>query len=221
MCRSRTCPRSSPGSPRPWPRPGSCWRSPVRSPAWRWCWRRSVCTVWCPFRRGSAPEIGVRVALGASDRDVQRLILGQGMIVAAIGIVLGLGASLALDPGGKQLSGGRERHRSGHFHRRAPGAARGRSPGLLPSGAPGDVHRSDQRAAGGGNGRCRGQNTACLPFLTFRSIVSLCPDPVPCGTFRWRSFSLRPQPSPSGKSRMPSVMPPRAIMRTSSPGCRR
>ena len=41
-------------------------------------------------------EIGVRVALGASDRDVRRLILGQGMIVAAIGIVLGLGASLAL-----------------------------------------------------------------------------------------------------------------------------
>jgi len=41
-------------------------------------------------------EIGVRVALGASDRDVRRLIIGQGMIVAAIGIVLGLGASLAL-----------------------------------------------------------------------------------------------------------------------------
>lgn len=41
-------------------------------------------------------EIGVRVALGASDRDVRRLILGQGMMVAAIGIVLGLGASLAL-----------------------------------------------------------------------------------------------------------------------------
>jgi putative ABC transport system permease protein len=41
-------------------------------------------------------EIGVRVALGATDRDVRRLILGQGMIVAAIGIVLGLGASLAL-----------------------------------------------------------------------------------------------------------------------------
>ena len=41
-------------------------------------------------------EIGVRVALGASDRDVRRLILGQGMIVAAIGIVLGLGASVAL-----------------------------------------------------------------------------------------------------------------------------
>src|ERR1051326_614087 len=41
-------------------------------------------------------EIGVRVALGASDRDVRRLIVGQGMLVAAIGIVLGLGASVAL-----------------------------------------------------------------------------------------------------------------------------
>jgi putative ABC transport system permease protein len=41
-------------------------------------------------------EIGVRVALGATDRDVRRLIVGQGMLVAAIGIVLGLGASVAM-----------------------------------------------------------------------------------------------------------------------------
>jgi len=41
-------------------------------------------------------EIGVRMALGASNREVLRLILGQGMLVAGIGIVVGLAASLAL-----------------------------------------------------------------------------------------------------------------------------
>src|SRR5262249_39172561 len=41
-------------------------------------------------------EIGVRVAFGASPRDIVRLILGQGLVVALAGIGLGLAGAAAL-----------------------------------------------------------------------------------------------------------------------------
>jgi len=48
-------------------------------------------------------ELGVRMALGAQGRDVLRLVIGQGMKMALIGVALGVGAALALTRSMKTL----------------------------------------------------------------------------------------------------------------------
>jgi ABC-type antimicrobial peptide transport system permease subunit len=41
-------------------------------------------------------EIGVRVALGATARNVVRLVVGRGLLLAALGVALGLAGAFAL-----------------------------------------------------------------------------------------------------------------------------
>ena len=52
--------------------------------------------VMAAYVRQRYPEIGIRVALGASASDVRRLVLGEGLRLAGLGAALGLvGAMLA------------------------------------------------------------------------------------------------------------------------------
>jgi ABC-type antimicrobial peptide transport system permease subunit len=41
-------------------------------------------------------EIGVRIALGAGRRDVMRIVVGHAVLLAAVGVVVGIAAALAL-----------------------------------------------------------------------------------------------------------------------------
>jgi predicted permease len=56
------------------------------------------------------PEIGVRVALGATPKAILRLVMREGVTVAAVGLVPGLGLSVAVSPALTMLLSGVNPH---------------------------------------------------------------------------------------------------------------
>ena len=94
-------------------------------------------------------EIGIRMALGASARDVQGGIIRQTLKLAAIGMALGTIASWVMAQSAAGLLFGITAARSGHLPGDAAGAHARGDRGGLSAGPPGVADRSDGRAEGG------------------------------------------------------------------------
>ena len=91
-------------------------------------------------------EIGVRLALGAGERQIFGLVVGESLKLAAVGLALGLAGSLAL---GKAIGGmlfGVGATDLATFRRHRGPAGRRRVPGGLRPGAAGDADRPDGSA---------------------------------------------------------------------------
>ena len=51
---------------------------------------------WLTRWRSAGSELGIRLALGAERADILRLVVRQGLMLAAVGIVIGLTAALLM-----------------------------------------------------------------------------------------------------------------------------
>ena len=94
-------------------------------------------------------EMGIRLALGANRPAILRLVLGQGMLLTAIGLAIGVAGATLLT---RTLSGLdlRRRHAGSADLRRGAGAAlRGCVAGVFPARAPRRIGGSDHDASTG------------------------------------------------------------------------
>ena len=92
-------------------------------------------------------EIGIRTALGASRRDVLRLVMVQGLLLVALGVAIGIAGSLRAHAIVEDLAVGRDADRSFHVRRGDHDAGYGSPVGVLFASAPGIVHRAYDRSA--------------------------------------------------------------------------
>ena len=93
-------------------------------------------------------EIGIRMAVGASERRVLGMVLRQGLTLAAVGVAIGLLATLALEQRPRRSAERREPARSGGLRLGHGRLVRRHVAGDLHPGAPGLAGRSAVGAAG-------------------------------------------------------------------------
>ena len=86
-------------------------------------------------------EIGIRIALGAARRDVLRLVVGQGTVLASAGVVIGLAGALALTRVMSSLLFGVSATDPAIFAGAAAVSSRSGPPGKLHPSAPRDERR--------------------------------------------------------------------------------
>jgi predicted lysophospholipase L1 biosynthesis ABC-type transport system permease subunit len=60
------------------------------------CSRRALCS-YRAFDQSARQEIGVRMAIGATQTDIRQMVLREGMLPVLIGMMFGLAAALAVN----------------------------------------------------------------------------------------------------------------------------
>ncbi len=92
-------------------------------------------------------EIGVRLALGAPRQSVLTMVLSRGMVLAAIGVVMGIGRVARSDQSAQGYAVRHKAARRGHIRRRVDGAIAGLPARQLRPGVSCCPARSGQNAA--------------------------------------------------------------------------